>query len=97
MVHRRDRRVFVSGVIFTAGWLALPRELRGQWMTRDHRWQPRGPWNWAIPRELPQLFREFNGIDFGHAHLAETLLRTQDPEPVERARVEILDFISIEF
>jgi hypothetical protein len=64
-----------------------------QWVTRDHRWPPRGAWNWAIPRELPQLYREFNGVDFGHAHLAETLLRTQDGERVERARLEILDFI----
>ncbi len=63
------------------------------WTTRDHRWQPRGPWLWAVPRELPQLFTEFNGIDFGHAHLAETLIRTQDPERVERARLEVLDFI----
>lgn len=65
----------------------------GQWVTRDERWQPRGPWNWSVPRQLPELYREFNGIDFGHAHLAETLLRTQDPERVERARVEVLDFI----
>lgn len=65
----------------------------GQWITRDHRWQPRGAWNWAVPRRLPELFREFNGIDFGHAHLAETLLRTQDPPQVETARLEILDFI----
>lgn len=64
-----------------------------QWVTRDHRWPPRGPWNWALSRELPQLFREFNGIDFGHAHLAETLLDTQDPQRVEQARVEVLDFI----
>jgi hypothetical protein len=74
---------------------ALPPTLPagGQWVTRDHRWPPRGPWSQAVPRELPQLFREFNGIDFGHAHLAETLLRTQDPPAVERARLEVLDFI----
>jgi len=66
---------------------------RSQWVTRDHRWQPRGPWKWAVPRELPQLYREFKGIDFGHAHLAETLLRTRDPEAVEKARLEVLDFI----
>jgi hypothetical protein len=71
----------------------LPEVPASRWVTRDHRWQPRGPWNWAIPRELPGLYREFNGIDFGHAHLAETLLRTQDPAQVERARLEILDFI----
>jgi len=76
--------VAILAAVFPAG---------GQWVTRDHRWQPRGPWNWAVPRELPQLFREFNGIDFGHAHLAETLLRTQDPQRVEQARLEVLDFI----
>jgi mono/diheme cytochrome c family protein len=63
------------------------------WVTRDHRAQPRGPWRYAIQKDLPQLYREFNGIDFGHAHLGETLLKTQDPERVERARLEILDFI----
>jgi len=64
-----------------------------QWVTRDHRWQPRGPWKWAVMRVLPQLYREFNGIDFGHAHLAETLLRTQNPQAVETARLEVLTFI----
>src|SRR5207302_8806114 len=33
------------------------------------------------------------GIDFGHASLAVTLLPTQDPQEVERARLEVLDFI----
>jgi hypothetical protein len=70
------------GVAFTSGWV-----------TRDHRWQPRGPWKWTVERELPQLYREFNGIDFGHAHLAETLLKTQDPSKVEQARLEVLEFI----
>ena len=65
----------------------------GAWVTRDHRWQPRGPWKWAVMQDLPKLYREFNGIDFGHAHLAETLLRTQDPGQVEKARLEVLNFI----
>ena len=64
-----------------------------QWVTRDRRWQPRGPWKYAIMRGLPQLYREFNGIDFGHAHLAETLLKTQDQQRVEQARLQVLDFI----
>jgi hypothetical protein len=72
-----------------------PRGLafRSEWVTRDHRWQPRGPWKWAVQRELPQLYREFNGIDFGHAHLAETLLTTQEQGAIEQARLEVLDFI----
>jgi hypothetical protein len=90
MLSRR-RFIGVAGGIALTG--ALVPSAAAQWVTRDHRWPPRGPWNWAIPRELPQLFREFNGIDFGHAHLGETLLRTQDAERVERARLEILDFI----
>jgi len=65
----------------------------GQWVTRDRRWQPRGPWKYAVMRDLPQLYREFNGIDFGHAHLAETLLKTQDQTRVEQARLEVLQFI----
>jgi mono/diheme cytochrome c family protein len=70
------------GVAFTSAWVS-----------RDHRWQPRGPWKWAVMRALPQLYREFNGIDFGHAHLAETLLATQDPGRIEKARLEVVDFI----
>lgn len=70
------------GVAFTSGWVQ-----------RDHRAQPRGPWRWTVMRELPQLYREFNGIDFGHAHLAETLLHTQEPRVVEQARQEVLAFI----
>lgn len=89
-MNRRRVLALATGLIAV---MARPPASRAQWTTRDHRWPPRGPWNWALPRELPQLSREFNGIDFGHAHLAETLLRTQDPERVERARREILDVI----
>jgi hypothetical protein len=73
--------------------LSLVAPALGQWVARNERWHPRGPWNWAVSRELPQLYREFNGIDFGHAHLAQTLLKTQDQDKVEKARVEVLDFI----
>ena len=64
-----------------------------QFATRGARWPVRGPWLWALYSELPQLYREFNGIDFGHAHLGETLIQTQDPQKVERARLDVLDFI----
>ena len=64
-----------------------------QWVTRDHRWQPRGAWKWTVKRHLPQLYYEFNGIDFGHAHLAETLLKTRDQAAIERSRREVVDFI----
>lgn len=73
---------------FFAGKAAM-----AQWVTRDHRQGTRGPWMWALPRELPELYREFNGIDFGHAHIAETLLHTRDAAEVEEARLEVLDFI----
>ena len=65
------------------------------WVTRDSRAAPRGPWRGALSRELPLLYREFNGIDFGHAHLAETLLRgRRSPAEVESARIEVLRFIA---
>ena len=61
---------------------------------RNHLFYLRGPWNWALYRTLPELSAEFNGIDFGHAHLAETLLNTHDAAAVEHARVEVLAFIN---
>lgn len=64
-----------------------------EWATRDKRWPPRGPWRWSVRDRLPELNVEFNGIDFGHAHLAETLITTQKEDEVERARREVLDFI----
>lgn len=78
---------FAMGLVIAA---AAP----AQWVTRDARWPLRGDWNWTLSRQLPDLYLEFNGIDFGHAHLAETLLRSSAPEDVERARLEILDFIA---
>jgi hypothetical protein len=65
----------------------------GQWVTRDHRWQFHGSWHWAVPREVPQAFRESNGFDLGHAPRAGRLLPTQDPDQVERARLEVVEFI----
>ncbi len=53
----------------------------------------RGPWNRAVARQLPELQKEFNGIDFGHAHLAETLLHTNNDAAIELAREEINEFI----
>lgn len=89
----RRNAIPLSGVL--AACVVLPAAVPAvaQWVTRDHRWPPRGAWNRAIRREHPQLYREFNGIDFGHAHLAETLLRTQDEERVEQARLKVLDLI----
>lgn len=86
-----SRWVLACSALAAALALAAPGE--AQWTARDKRWPPRGPWMWALAAELPQLYREFNGIDFGHAHLAETLLHTQDAAEVEKARLEVLDFI----
>jgi len=73
--------------------IVLLQPLHAQWTQRDHRGSTRGPWLRALPRELPELYIEFNGIDFGHAHLAETLLRTQDAAEIGRARLVVLEFI----
>jgi hypothetical protein len=60
---------------------------------RNQRFYLRGPWNWTISRQLPELQVEFNGIDFGHAYLAETLLHSSNDAAIEQARLEILAFI----
>jgi hypothetical protein len=93
MRQGQSRRTVLVWLLGAVAGVVAAAPVAAQWVTRDHRWPPRGPWTRALPRELPQLYREFNGIDFGHAHLAETLLRTQDPERVERARLDVLDFI----
>jgi hypothetical protein len=61
---------------------------------RNHIFYLRGPWNYAVSHHLPELQKEFNGIDFGHAHLAETFLSTHDPSAIEQARLEILTVIN---
>jgi hypothetical protein len=83
----------LSTAALAASLVAPVLPARGERVRRDERWPPRGSWNRALARELPRLYREFNGIDFGHAHLAETLLRTQEPAEVERARLQVLEFI----
>jgi hypothetical protein len=60
---------------------------------RNQRFYVRGPWNWTIYRQFPELEVELNGIDFGHAHLAETLLHRSDDAAIEQARIEVLAFI----
>ena len=62
----KTRAILLTSLGLLVAVLTAALPATGQWVTRDHRWQPRGPWNWAVPRELPQLYREFNGIDFGH-------------------------------
>ena len=47
-----------------------------QFESRDRRFYYRAPWNYALRENLPDLDIEFNGVDFGHAHLYETLLVT---------------------
>lgn len=88
---RKQKFLILAGALAFVVIGSLPAH--GQFVSRDYRWPTRGPWMWAVPRELPKLYREFNGIDFGHAHLAQTLLRTEDQGEVEKARVEVLDFI----
>src|SRR5712692_5477182 len=89
----KHRSIFLVSLGFVLLLIAGVITAAAQWVTRDERWPMRGPWLWAVYRELPQFYRELNGIDFGHAYLAETLLHTQDPQQVEQARLEVLDFI----
>ncbi|HWP90662.1 MAG TPA: hypothetical protein VNN20_00480 [Thermodesulfobacteriota bacterium] len=91
MKYLRITLIIFASILLFSTWSVF--SAKGQWVKRDHRWQLRGPWNWSLSRELPQLFREFNGIDFGHARAALALLKTQDPHQIEKARLEVLNFI----
>jgi hypothetical protein len=67
-----------------------------QFESRDRRFYYRAPWNYALRENLPNLDSEFNGVDFGHAHLYETLLVTgakDVPAVEEKARHQTLRFI----
>ena len=88
ILHRGQTATLVLLIALACAPLAWSRFVK-----RDHRWPFRGPWMFRLQKELPQLSNEFNGIDFGHAHLAETLIATQEPVRVERARLQVLEFI----
>jgi hypothetical protein len=67
------------------------------WEPRDKRFHQRGVWSLALSRTVPELAVEFNGVDFGHSHLYETLILTggRDVAAVEdRARKQTLAFIA---
>ncbi|HKY31593.1 MAG TPA: hypothetical protein VJV23_03570 [Candidatus Polarisedimenticolia bacterium] len=93
MSRQRTLHLRFGAAALAVALIGAASSLSAQWTRRDERFGPRGPWRGAVGRELPHFQREANGIDFGHAHLAETLLRTRDSEAVERARLEVLDFI----
>src|SRR5688572_1484200 len=68
-----------------------------QFEQRDKRFYYRALWNFALREQLKELDIEFNGVDFGHSNLYESLLLTgaKDVEAIEtRARKETLEFIA---
>jgi hypothetical protein len=65
--------------------------------TRDKRFYYRALWNFALRDHLKELDIDFNGVDFGHSHLYESLLLTgaKDVSAIEdKAREETLGFIA---
>ena len=76
--------------------LALAAPAQAGFEPRDKRSYQRAAWNFALRQTLPELDAEFNGVDFGHSHLYETLLLTggRDVPAVEdAARRLTLQFI----
>lgn len=68
-----------------------------QFEPRDQRFYYRALWNFSLRDNLKALDIDFNGIDFGHSHLYETLLLNgaKDVSAIEdRARKETLQFIA---
>ena len=68
-----------------------------QFEPRDKRFYYRALWNFSLREDLAELDSEFNGVDFGHSKLYETLLLTDGidvPAVEDRARKETLAFIA---
>ncbi|HXG17930.1 MAG TPA: hypothetical protein VNN62_02495 [Methylomirabilota bacterium] len=87
-------RCLVGFLMLALLWPELSQATLWEWVEqRNHIFYLHGPWNWTVSRQLPDLQAEFNGIDFGHAHLAETLLHTSDDREIEQARLEVNAFI----
>ncbi len=56
-------------------------EARAQWVTTDEQAYLQAGHNWAFRRAYPGADRLFNGFDYGHAILYETLLTRPDADP----------------
>ena len=68
-----------------------------QFEPRDKRFYYRALWNFSLREDLAELDSEFNGVDFGHSKLYETLLVTGGkdiPAVEDNARKETLAFIA---
>lgn len=68
----------IPRLLIAALVLAWPGELTAQWVTTDEQAYRQASHNWAFRRLHPEADRLFNGFDFGHAILYETLLRQPD-------------------
>ncbi len=92
------RNVLISLMGIAAGLtLALAATACTQLEQRDKRFYYRALWNFSLRENLQELDADFNGIDFGHSNLYETLLLTgakDVPAIEERARQETLRFIA---
>jgi len=91
------RRLFP--ILLTAlALITLPSPWAGaQFESRDKRFYERAVWNFALRENIPELDIEFNGVDYGHSYLYETLLRTGGknvPAIEEDARRQTLRFIA---
>ncbi len=93
---RPDRLLAI--LIFLLALAALSASIvPAQFEPRDKRFYDRAVWNFALRDDLPELDIEFNGVDFGHSHLYETLLVTgakSVPAVEEEARGQTLRFIA---
>jgi hypothetical protein len=78
-------------------WITLPLTACEQFEQRDKRFYYRALWNFSLRDNLKELDIDFNGIDFGHSNLYESLLLTgaNNVSTIEdKARKETLRFIA---
>ncbi|HJS46876.1 MAG TPA: hypothetical protein VJ773_02695 [Gemmatimonadales bacterium] len=68
-------------------------EARAQWVTTDEQAYLQAGHNWAFRRAYPGADRLFNGFDYGHAILYETLLTRPDADPAVLEEREFLHLV----
>ena len=92
----KSRHRVIMAIVAMAA-IALTVAACNQFEQRDKRFYYRALWNFALREQLKELDIEFNGVDFGHSKLYESLLLTggKDVEAIEtKARTETLHFIA---
>nr|MBA2632548.1 hypothetical protein [Chloroflexota bacterium] len=92
-LRRRFARVLWGGAILAAGLGLFPEPARAQWVQAHEQFYLPAEHNWEFRNTYRVADRLFNGFDYGHAILYETLY-TEPDAPVSRLEEEEYRFLT---